>query len=361
MFKSRFTFSATPVKKKFKLRFDDTPLGHHHRAPRFSLPSLDFHGTKFSVNNTLSKPRVSLPSVAFNTIKQHISKSLPNRRSSQATTEGYNGIIANGDIRRKKLPSDDLTMHDTIHEDMPHDSALSSRAPSESDVFRRRYSADPDSIRMGTGSRKLQERHHSVDSDDGQNKLMKILQDPRRRLSETAAIDREINRYQLAGFEDVLVGKVSKPNNKQSVSSSDSQTSFKIIPAIKPDPSYADLKFMDLDGESPSCHDCDNESIILDAENISPISERRQPDHHNNDCESAVIECETITVNPTVKLHTADSYNADNHLSPGTHGSVSVPNITILNEFNDTENKLQTPLNNAHAENDTKAVRLNKC
>ena len=84
-------FSATPAKIKFRL-FEDSPFGHSHqaRAPRFSLPSLDFYEAKFNTsiaNDSISsgsKSRGNLPYPAFNTFKQHISKTLPNRRFSQA-------------------------------------------------------------------------------------------------------------------------------------------------------------------------------------------------------------------------------------------------------------------------------------
>ena len=57
---------------------------------------------------------------------------------------------------------------------------------------------------------KYMERHHSVHCDhDDKAELIKILQDPRRRLSETAAMNRDMQFYPLTGFEDVLVGKVS--------------------------------------------------------------------------------------------------------------------------------------------------------
>ena len=46
-------------------------------------------------------------------------------------------------------------------------------------------------------------------------------------------------------FEDVLVSKVSNTDKFDSVSSSDLQTSLKLIPAMTPDPSYSSFEFMD--------------------------------------------------------------------------------------------------------------------
>ena len=260
--------------------------------------------------------------------------------------------IANGDIRRKKLPSDDLTsMHDIIHEGKIHDSAVSSRSPSEPEEEIRKHIIinEHDDIPIRRGSGKYMERHHSVDSDhDDQAKLMKILQDPRRRLSETAAMDRDMHVYPLAGFEDVLVGKVSNTDKIESVSSSDLQTSLKLIPAMKPDPSYSSFEFIDTDKR--------NSNIAHDDNNIvDPVDEHDVTEHQNNDkFESAIIECESVTINPTGKLHTAESNNKDNHSLTLTDCAAGIPKVIIVDEVKNnghdfevskSEEKLQSETN----------------
>ena len=304
-------------------------FGHSapNRAPRFSLPSLDIHGTKFAVNNNVTKSRTSLPSVAFNTIKQHISKTLPCRRASLATPELNSAKLANGDLRRKKIHSDDLTtMHDTIHEDQGFDSAVSSRATSSEDVFSRNFIGD--SIRVGTRSGKFIERHHSVDDDSNEQKLTKMMQDPRRRLSETAVIEKEKSKYQMAGFEDVLVGKLSKPG----ATSSGSQNSLKVIYAIKQDPSYGNLEFMDTDKGNKGS---ESDAVGLD-------KETNNEEKHSNDEESAIIECEIVTVNPVQKIHTAESpTDLQNNLLNMNRCVTNDPTVIVIDEISKTDDNLE--------------------
>lgn len=289
-----------------------------------------------SIFNSGSKPRASLPSVAFNTIKQHISKNLPSRRASQSIVEESNSDLANGDIRRKKLDSDDLNaMHDTIHEDHAQDSGRSSVSES-GDVFGRSNSRDQDNIRIRTGSSKFTDRHHSVDSDhEEQNKLMKILQDPRRRLSETAVIDSKHMEH-LAGFEDVLVGKTTQPNSNKLVSKCDSQTSLKVISALKPDPSYSNFEYIDKDIRTFKPNDCDYITFDIGNEQIDT-------EHRNNVSESAIIECESITINPTGKVHTAENHKNKNHLVALTNCETHIPTVTIEHEVQITDSGSDMP------------------
>ena len=356
-----FTLSATPVKKKFRL-FEDSPFGHgsHNRAPRFSLPSLDFHGAKFTTgnfvnnsNNSGSKTRVNLPYAAFNTIKQHISKTLPNRRFSLAAVNVNSPKIANGDVKRKKLPSDDLTsMHDIIHEDKVHDSAVSSRTPSESEDEIRKHIVinEDDNIPIMRAAGKYMERHHSVDSDhEDQAKLMKILQDPRRRLSETAALDRDRHVYPLTGFEEIRIGQVEDTDIKASVSSIELQSPFKVIPAMKPDPSYSSFEFMDTDKRNSNIANDDDDNDESVNENI--ITERQ----NNDENESAIIECESVTINQTGKMHTAErndnDNNNDNH-SLTRDCATGIPKVFIVDEVRNGGNYFEMSNNEEVLESD---------
>ena len=332
-------FSATPGKKKFKLRFDD-PFGHNipSRAPRFSLPSLDIHGI-FPSNN-LSKPRSSLPSVAFNTIKQHISKTLPSRRASLATTDVHTTKLANGDLRRKKIHSDDLTtMQNTIHEDQDFDSAVSSRATSSEEVFPRNSISDH--IRVGSRYGRYMERHHSVEEETSEeNKLMKMMQEPRRRLSETAVIEKDKDNYQLTGFEDALVGQVSKP----AIASGSSESSLQVIYAIKQDPSYGNLEYMDTDNSNVDIEsDAAYKGKEVECDATLTGEDNNFTDNNINDNGSAIIECETETINPTFKLHTAESSTNVKDSTTENHFANNGPNGTIVRECSQIENVIERP------------------
>ena len=356
--------------------FEDSPFGHghHNRAPRFSLPSLDFHGTRFATGNIVNnsttsvfKSKGNLPLAAFNTIKQHISKTLPNRRFSQAAVNVSNSKIANGDVKRKKLPSDDLTsMHDIIHEDKVHDSTVSSRTPSESeDEIRKNISINKDDnipvIRGGgVGGGKYMERHHSVDSDHGdQAKLMKILQDPRRRLSETAAMDRHI--YPLTGFEDIRVSAktdtdimASDANIEASVASDELGRSLMVIPAIKPDLSYSSFEFMDTDKRNSNIAHDDDDTFELG------IEDGLTKPQNNNENESAIIECESVTINPPGKMHTAEcdknknnDNNNDNHQLNSSNCTDGIPKVFIVDEVKTIDNDFQMSNNAELRKSDT--------
>ncbi|WAR02863.1 HVCN1-like protein [Mya arenaria] len=169
----------TPSKRKFKFKFEDSifHMQGFNRAPRCSLPALDFHGIKLP-----SKSRISLPSVA-NSIKHHISKNLPSRRASLAAIELHaSSKHANGDVRRRKLKSEDLgTMHE---EESEYDESPSlSRATSTSgEVFGRvSVSSSVDSDRtLAEGS-----RHNSINADDERANIAKIQADAKRRHSES--------------------------------------------------------------------------------------------------------------------------------------------------------------------------------
>lgn len=175
-------FLATPQKRKFKFKLDDSLFQGHNRAPRCSMPVLDFHGLKLPSS---SKPKMSFSSVS-NSIKHHISKSLQSKRSPLASSESFNAHVSNGEIqRRKKRASEDLcTMHEEESEN--DESIESSRATSESgDVFSRvSTSGSVGSEKVCAGVKTLS-RNSSDSADDELLKMAKIKEDAKRRHSES--------------------------------------------------------------------------------------------------------------------------------------------------------------------------------
>ncbi|XP_045174776.2 uncharacterized protein LOC123536056 [Mercenaria mercenaria] len=211
--KSEESVPPTPVKKKFKFKFDDSKfhMQGHNRGKRCSMPSLDFHALKLPSSH--SKSKMSLPSVA-QSIKNHISKNLPSRRTSLAATEMYNAKMSNGDLRRRKLAgSGDLcTMHE---EDSEHeDSIASSGATSESgDVFSRiSVSESIGSDRM-FGDTKSLSRNNSESIEDERLKLAKIQEEAKRRHSESTIDKNKVSSVDFHDLADIIAFKTPGGKN----------------------------------------------------------------------------------------------------------------------------------------------------
>ena len=179
----------------------------HNRTPRCSMPTLDFHGIRLPSNVHVSRSRISLPAVA-NSIKNTLSKTLPSRRASLAAIEALNTKMSNGDVRKKKVTSEDLgTMEEEDLDDLDnHDSALSSRATSESgDVFSRLSVSDSIGsdrifteavIKNGT---KRRDSVQTVDEKDEQDRMVKIKDQAKRRHSESNLDKQRVN---IAGLTE---------------------------------------------------------------------------------------------------------------------------------------------------------------
>ncbi|KAK3577939.1 hypothetical protein CHS0354_020817 [Potamilus streckersoni] len=135
---------VTPIKKKFKFRFDDgySIFDRGKRSRRYSLPSFDIQGVKLQ-NSTKGKQRISLPSVALTTLKQHFSKgrgSLLTRRASLASLELLNFKLSNGEVRKKqKTGSEDLQSmpDDNLLETHSMSSSIATLASNDSELFTR--------------------------------------------------------------------------------------------------------------------------------------------------------------------------------------------------------------------------------
>jgi len=179
-----FTFTAATPKKKFKFKFDESLFNSqgNSRAPRCSLPALDFHGLKLP-----SRSRISLPAVA-SSIKYHISKNLPARRASLAAIELHvqkTKKQTNGDVRRRTVQSDDLgTMHEEEFDE--DDSPSISRETSASaDVFSGSRVSVADSLDSERNVGSSFSRQNSEDTGDENIDMDKTKSFAKRRHSES--------------------------------------------------------------------------------------------------------------------------------------------------------------------------------